>query len=310
MNAAAMSDPRRRWWRIARISAVAIALYVFFRFMPTGTNLNHMDFRVEGENVIEMCDPLAPQFLPVVNVRSPVSLKLTTAAPPVAGQPVEATLTLTTASGKPIEPADLLTVHTKLLHLLVIDPHLLDYHHVHPQPTREPGRWAFQFTPRYGGVYRVFADFTPAATGLSLYANTEVAVSGEPAAAEIVAAAQQPSWQAEVAGHRFEFAPATGWIKAGEMTDLTLRVTRPDGGEVPLQPIMGAFAHVVAFDEARTGFAHMHPLQSDLAVRPDPRHPELTFQLSVPQAGRYVSWAQVDIGGTEVFAPFWFDVVK
>lgn len=310
MNAAAVSPVRRRWWRIARISVVALALYGFFRFIPTGTNLNHMDFRVEGANVIEMCDPLAPQFLPVVNVRSPVSLKLTTAAPPVAGAPVEATLTLTTASGKPIEPADLLTVHTKLLHLLVIDPHLLDYHHVHPQPAREPGRWVFQFTPRYGGVYRVFADFTPAATGLSLYANTEVTVTGAPPADETVAAAQLPSREAEAAGYRFEFAPATGWVKAGELTELTLRVTRADGGEVPLQPIMGAFAHVVAFDEQRTGFAHMHPLQSDLSVRPDARRPELTFQLSVPQPGRYVSWAQVDIAGNEVFAPFWFDVVK
>lgn len=310
MNATAVSSDRRRWGRIVRITVVAAGFFVLFRYLPTGTNLNHMDFRVEGENVIEMCDPLAPQFLPVVNVRSPVSLRLSTAAPAVAGQPVAATLTLTTASGKPIEPADLLTVHTELMHLMIIDPALMDYHHVHPQPTREPGRWVFQFTPRYGGIYRVFADFTPAATGLSLYANTELTVTGAPPEAAAVSAAHRPSWQTEVAGHRFEFEPATGWIKAGEMADLTLRIYRPDGGEVPLRPVMDAFAHVVAFDEGRTGFAHMHPLQSDLSLPPDGHRPVLTFQLSVPQPGRYVSWAQVDIGGTEVFAPFWFDVVK
>ncbi len=33
-----------------------------------------MDFRVQGGNVIEFCDPANPQFLPVVAVRSPVTL--------------------------------------------------------------------------------------------------------------------------------------------------------------------------------------------------------------------------------------------
>ena len=47
-------------WRIAAITITAILLYAGFRLLPTGTNLNHMDFRVEGGSSIEFCDPSNP----------------------------------------------------------------------------------------------------------------------------------------------------------------------------------------------------------------------------------------------------------
>ena len=72
---------------------------------------------------------------------------------------------------------------------------------------------------------------------------------------------------------------------------------------------MGALAHLVAFDEARSGFAHLHPNQTDLATVLDPVRPELTFKITIPQPGRYVIWSQVKLDGTEVFAPFWVDVL-
>src|SRR5476651_1434697 len=148
-----------QWKRIAVITAGAVALFVVVRNLPTGTNLSHMDFRVQGGNVIEFCDPANPQFLPVVAVRSPVTLAVSSAAPPQAGADVEATLTLTTFSGKPIAPEDLQVVQTRRIHLLIADPSLDDYQHVHPEPGRKPGEWTFKFHPRFGGTYRIFADF-------------------------------------------------------------------------------------------------------------------------------------------------------
>jgi len=50
-------------------------------------------------------------------------------------------------------------------------------------------------------------------------------------------------------------------------------------------------------------------VESDLAKPPDAVHPELNFRLTIPVAGRYVIWAQVNIGGSEVFVPFWVDVL-
>ncbi|KXU34947.1 hypothetical protein AXK12_06155 [Cephaloticoccus capnophilus] len=308
--------------QIGAITAVAVAVYVGFRVMPTGTNLSHMDFRVEGENTLQMCDPGNPQFLPVVNVRSPVSLALSpSAAVPRAGEEWTTTLRLTTYQGKAIGPADLWRVHTEFLHLMIIDPDLLDYHHIHPQPTDTPGEWQFSFTPRYGGEYRIFADFTPAATGLGLYASAQVLVEGAAPSAEEVTAAQVPSWRSQIAGVDFELKPiaekgatkaaqaeATSEVRARREVTMRLALSRADGGEVPLLPIMDAFAHVVAFDIGRTGFAHLHPQETDLNTPPDPQNPALTFRVLIPSPGRYVAWAQVNHAGTERFAPFWFEV--
>src|SRR5580698_5005206 len=236
----------RQWREAAIITFVAAAVFVIVRKLPTGTNLSHMDFRVEGSNVIEFCDPANPQFLPVVAVRSPVSLTVTSASPAQADRDVDATLVLTTFSGKPIAPEDLQVVQTKRIHLLIADPSLDDYQHVHPEPGRRPGEWTFRFHPRFGGAYRIFADFTPVATNRGLYAETEMQVSGAP---NPVAAGTQPlSWTADEDGYRFTLAPASLPVRAGVQANLTLSIRRIGGGTVPLEPVMGAFAHLVAFD--------------------------------------------------------------
>lgn len=292
------------------ITAVALAVFVVLRFLPTGTNLNHMDFRVNARNSIDFCDPLNPQFIPVVAVTSPVALTLSL-APGAARPGVETRITakLATASGKPIAPEDLLVSHTRRLHLLIVDPWLDDYQHVHPEPGRGNGEWSFAFTPKREGRYRVFADFTPAATGRGLYASAELPVgtSGLPAGFTMVAE-HETSWVVERDGCRFQLAPGAGGVRAGIPADLTFTLRRSDGGAVPLEPVMGAFAHLVAFDQARSGFAHLHPVETDLGRPPDLRRPELNFKITIPRAGRYVIWAQISLGGRETFVPFWFDV--
>lgn len=297
------ADPRTNR-QVALITAVALALYVVVRLLPTGSNLNHMDFRTEGKGAIEFCDPANPQFIPVVAVRSPVVTTLQTDREPAPGQPVNFTLTLRTASGKPVAPADLLVAHTRKLHLLIVDPTLSDYQHVHPEPGRRAGEWVFTLTPARSGRYRVFADFTPAATQRGLYASADFTVSGLEATV-----VREPNTTTQAAGFNLTLiVPPV--FRAGQPTEFKFRIESPGREKipVPLQPIMGAFAHLVAFDEARSGFAHLHPNETDLAKPPDAKRPELTFKLTIPVPGRYAIWAQVDLDGREVFAPFWVDV--
>ncbi len=297
-----MSDKRRQ---IILITAAAVALYVGVRLLPVGSNVNHMDFRLEGKGAIEFCDPANPQFIPVVSARSPVVMTLKADRPPARGEPVEFTLTLSTASGKPIGQADLIVAHTRKLHLLVVDPTLSDYQHLHPEPGRKAGEWKFRLTPARAGEYRVFADFTPAATQRGLYAAADFTVPGTVAT---VINAGNTTWQD--LGFRFELVlPAV--LNAGKPADLKFRIESQGAKKepVPLRPVMGAFAHLVAFDESRSGFAHLHPAEGDLSQPPDALRPELSFKVTIPQPGRYVIWAQVDLGGREVFAPFWVDVL-
>lgn len=297
-----------QWRQFGWITLGAVALYVFFRVLPTGTNLNHMDFRVSGKNAIEMCDPSNPQFISVIAATSPVKLTIKTDATPVAGTEVRATLRMTTANNKPIAPEDLVVMHTRKLHLLLADPSLTDYQHVHPEPTRVLGEWTFTFTPKLGGTYRIFADFTPAATNRSLYANVDLVVAGMQLSAPKLAAAMTPSWTGQRDDYRLELTPGARPIRAGQATDLKFTVTNTGGGAVGLEPVMDAYAHLVAFDTSRSGFAHLHPMDADLGAAPDTIKPTLSFKITIPTAGRYVIWAQLKINGREKFVPFWFDV--
>src|SRR5205807_1399705 len=131
--------------------------------------------------------------------------------------------------------------NAKKIHLLIVDPTLTDYQHVHPTPGISPGAWSFTFTPRAGGSYRFFADFVPAATGVELYAWADLTVSGAPAAP--VPAAQQ-NWSAENNGYRFTLTSGSQPVRARKVTDLTLAIERIGGGPAPLEVIMDAFAHL------------------------------------------------------------------
>ena len=291
--------------QIALITAAALVLYVIVRLLPTGTNLNHMDFRVTGKGALEFCDPANPQFIPVVAARSPVVLTLQPDHEPAVGQPVDFVLTMRTASGKAIAPEDLLVAHTRKLHLLVTDPTLSDYQHIHPEPGRRPGEWKFAMAPGRPGLYRVFADFTPAATARGLYASVDFTVPGT-----VATVIQSPNTIWQEAGYRFELV-VPPLFRTGQPADLRFQIESQGTVKkpVPLQPVMGAFAHLVAFDEARSGFAHLHPAETDLAKPPDAVHPVLNFKVTIPSPGRYVIWAQVKIDGREIFVPFWVDVL-
>lgn len=313
------------WRSVAWITGSALALYAGFRLLPTGTNLHHMDFQVQGANALEMCDPANPQFIPVVAVRSPVKVELKAegGAAPEAGRETRFVLTLATSGGKPIGPVDLLTVHTRKLHLLVVDPSLGDYQHIHPEPGEKPGDWVFTHTPKHGGVYRVFADFTPAATGRGLYAFADYEAAAS--AAPVPAAWRAPGLGEEVARSgatlalRLEKGDA---VKAGKPGTLVFSIRAKDGGAVPLEPVMGAFVHATAFDEARSGFAHLHPrlepgqppapLDGSAPPPPplDPARPSFAFDVMIPRPGRYLVWTQFKLAGEERFEPFALEVTE
>ncbi len=291
-----------RYSQIVLITLIALATYVGFRLLPTGTNLHQNDFNVRGKGMVELCDPANPQFVAVTTARSPVTMTLRGDIPAQPGHESRVTLTLVTSTGKPVGPADLLIQHTRKLHLLVIDPTLRDYQHLHPEPGEKPGEWVFAITPRLAGTYRVFADLVPVPTGRSLYTVADLPVKGEVAINMNIL-----SEEVEVDGYHFKLTPDAP-LRAGKVAELAFTLTRPDRGVVPMEPVMDAYAHLVAFDVGNSGFAHLHPKEVSLTPPPDPTNPKLTFQITIPNPGVYAIWAQVKLGGREVFAPFWFEV--
>ncbi|RME69026.1 MAG: hypothetical protein D6781_09550 [Verrucomicrobia bacterium] len=297
----ASAQTKRAWGQTLLITLVAAGAFALLRWLPLSVDpLHYTDFHADGKSFLEFCEPGSPQFVPVDKVRSPVEMTVSTETRPQPGQPVRGVVRLATAGGKPVAAESLLVVHTEKLHLLVVDESLDEYHHLHPQPTGEPGAFAFAFTPKHAGVYRLFGDFTPRATGRALYAGAQLAVGDAPAEP---AGVERRLWRRTVVdGYVFELRGETSPLRINEPAELTLRVSREDGAPVVLEEIMGAKAHMVGFDESRSGFAHLHP--AEVAEAGAEGAQELAFTLLLTDPGYYRLWAQVMIDGRERYAPF------
>lgn len=221
--------------------------------------------------------------------------------PLVVGVQAQGFLRLTKLSGGPALLTDLREVHTEKIHLLIIDSSLTDYHHEHPRPTDIPGEYSFNFTPRKPGPYRVWADLRPTSTGFQEYAMANLVSStrGDPLTDKSV------KLVAKLDGLRYELFFDKAKLKADQPVLGRLRITKLDGTPfTQLEPIMGAFAHLVGFSEDYKTVVHLHPKGSKLLTAQDRGGPELEFQFYAAQPGFVRFFAQVQIKGVSRFAPF------
>ena len=225
---------------------------------------------------------------------------ISTDAPLAVGHPASGVLHLRRSTGDPVTLEQLIETHTRKIHLLIVDGSLTDYHHEHPQPTDVPGDYAFGFTPTKPGPYYAWADLRPLPLGLQEYDKTIIAGTGtsEPVVDK------QTRLVADSEGFRFQLTLAKGGIKARDPTGARLSVTR-DGKEFnQLEPVMGAFAHLVGFNEDAETVLHMHPTGGALLQESDRGGPVLNFKIYASKAGFTRLFAQVQIDGRQVFAPF------
>ncbi len=226
------------------------------------------------------------------------------AAPLEAGKPAEVKIKLTRAAdGSPVTLGDLITMHTRKIHLLINDRSLSDYHHEHPTETQTPGEYRFSFKPKKPGPYRVWADVVPAATGIQEYVIADIPGTGEP----LVLSNRETVMTATVDGRRYDLALQTAGkpLRAGETVMGTLTVTGADGKPfTQLEPVMQAFAHIVGFDEDGKTVLHIHPLGEE-PTKPEIRSgPALAFRLYAPSPGFIRLYGQVQIDGVSQFPAF------
>ena len=93
---------------------------------------------------------------------------------------------------------------------------------------------------------------------------------------------------------------------SGDEIRLVFHASDQNGNTLGFQPVMGAFAHMVAFDGDLKGFAHLHPEENLLpADKEDLHEGPLSFTFTPPKQGLYRLWAQVRFAGEpETFIPF------
>ncbi|MGA2052128.1 MAG: hypothetical protein ABSH19_02320, partial [Opitutales bacterium] len=207
------------------------------------------------------------------------------------------TLSLVTSDGKTLRPSELALTHTRKLHLLLIDPSLEDYQHIHPEPVDDSGEWTFSFTPKRPGTYKVFAEFVPAISLRQVIGEAEITAPGAPTIG--MDRGLKPYSDGE---YIYSLSVTNGPMVAGTDATLHFMVERKGGGVVNLEPVMGAMAHLAAFDVGRNGYAHLHP--SAFTPESTAQRPELSFAFNTQWPGRYRVWGQVMLDGRQRFVPF------
>ncbi len=282
---------------IVMITVVFIAAYFGLRALPDaqcGFLLYEEVVNADGE--IEFCATNHAGFLDLSRLEYPVSMDLEVDETAAVGGTVPVALVLETNKGHTIAPHELAITHERKMHVMLIDPAMEDYHHVHPEPDGIGGRYTFSFEPEVAGPYRMFTEIVPIRTRRQVIATGEIPVG---------AAASQPefarSLESEVDGLRFRLSEVPDTLKTKRDYRLELDVSAADGSPADLETIMGAKGHMVAFDAAGLGFAHMHPIDS---LKDAIDQEGLAFLFNVPNPGWYRLFAQVQVEGRSVYGRF------
>jgi hypothetical protein len=232
------------------------------------------------------------------------TLKIEATCPPLrVGEPAKVVIRLRRSDGASVTPADLIETHTRKIHLLINDRSLGDYHHEHPTPTPTPGEYEFSFTPARPGPYRIWADLVPASTGVQEYDVVDL-----PADSASQPIADRETRLTQVAGgQRFALTfLANGQpLRAGQTYVGTINVTGADGKPfTALEPVMGAFAHLVGFGEDGKSILHVHPSGKEPTGPNDRAGPDFAFKFYAPSNGFLRLYCQVHVDGKDVFVPF------
>ncbi|GEM_PF-1787750 len=222
----------------------------------------------------------------------------------VEGRKTPVVIHLDRKGGLPILAEELEVVHTKPMHLLIIDPALTDYHHLHPRAMNTAGEYVFTMTPRTSCGYRVWADVDTLSGGQE-FARADIPGADNCKGKSIDRTAKMIH---EGENYRFILEPETD-LKAGQETTLKMTVRDLKGRYIKeLEPLMGAYAHMVGFYDDYVTVAHAHPMGEEPESDEDRGGPTLKFHFKPDREGFIKLFAQVKINGIVVAAPFGVEV--
>jgi len=221
-----------------------------------------------------------------------ITIDIKPVEPLEAGKPCRLEITLYDRNtGQRIPSEELDIVHTKKLHLLVIDKSLSDYHHIHPKATDKLGVYSCEFTPETPYDYNAWADFTLSQNHKNIILKHEISgkvkapLNNEVAVNKLTIDGVTVEWSVEKP------------LQANRDAMLKLKFTdavtgKPVGN---LEPILGAFAHLVGFSADGENFIHAHPIEDGKE-----KEGALQFHLQPEKAGQAKFFLQINRGGKEI----------
>ncbi|BCA95312.1 hypothetical protein TUM19329_16730 [Legionella antarctica] len=194
---------------------------------------------------------------------------------------------------------ELKEVHTKKIHLLIIDPSLSDYHHIHPVEDNITHEFVFKFTPKYKGAYRIWADITPITTGEQQFIITDIGVSSK----KKISINNAMNLKSIIGPYTF-ILKLNDVPRAGQEIMATMTVRKNGKPFNQLEPVMGAFAHVVGFSTDYASVIHIHPMGKEPSHPSDRGGSELALHMKLKKAGFIKLFAQIRVEGKDIYVPF------
>jgi len=192
------------------------------------------------------------------------------------------------------------TVQAKPLHMYVAREDLSLFQHVHPRLVDDT--WRATVDVPDGGVYRLYVEFTPAGRAAILHPTVlgvRFIITGDTSYVPLPAAA------AAVRAGPYTVRRLDGTARQAHGTPAPLRLQVLDGDGRPvttLQPYLGAFAHISAFDVFTQAMTHVHAVAAPDG--PPPADGVLAFHTVWSSPGAQRVFVEFQVGGTVQLAAF------
>ena len=272
------------------ITIFFVVLYFVITLLPsTKCGFLHYETIVNENGESEFCATNNSSFLDLSILKYPVEMEIDWNHESKSGK-----LILKTKGGNKLLPHELALTHTEKMHLLLIDDSLNDYHHIHPN--EDFNDYFFSFNPNNMTNYKAFLEVVPIKTRRQLIATDSIKVGNEKINKNF-----SRSSLFSINNVNFELLDVPSKINKNRDYLFELKVTDLVGVNIKLDDIMGAKAHMVAFDENQKGFLHMHPMNS---ISQNTNDQKMKFLFNVPNIGWYRLFAQVKIDGSQIYASF------
>ncbi len=285
-----------------------VIIYFLARSLPVEPCdfLHEETYNQDGE--LDYCGPGDAGFVDLTIRKWPLTMKMRPLGEVSLNKKCEFEINLKEFDGSPLSADEVALSHTQKIHLMVVDPSLEDYQHLHPVADGLfDGIWRFSFTPKRIGEYKIFLDLIPIRSPRRVLLSSSFMVEGE---TKIVQQKEQSTHFA-IKNRKFTLDITPSEL-SGEEIVLTFKARNLNGQPLTLRPVMGAHAHMVAFDWDRKGFAHLHPLETGEVIGPatEPLTQDLKFLFKTSQIKQCRLWAQVLLEDDqyETFIPFSLDL--
>jgi Cupredoxin-like domain len=197
-------------------------------------------------------------------------------------------------------------VHEKQMHLMIVSQDLGDFYHIHPEPA--PGDvFRVPFVFRYGGNYKLYADYTSIGGNSNHIDAFDLKVDGAPRPPVTLDTRELKT--VAVGGIRMTLA-ADRPLRTGEDIPFSISLfdAQTNAPIQDLQPYLGAWAHIAVVSQDLQDFIHIHPFEDVTGKGSAPSPSSIRTVTGFRRSGLYKMWVQVQRDKEVTAVPFVFRV--